>query len=800
MKKLILILMLGNAFAVTTDDIYDNSYALVIGIDKYENVDKLNYAVQDAEAIKNLLVSSFNFPEKQIIMLTDKEATLDNIRTKLFEVATSVNESDRLLVYFAGHGETYNLKSGGERGYLIPVDGDLDNIFATCLPMSDIKEVASVTVAKHVLFLMDACYGGLLAVDARSISKTTSGYIDKITRDNARQIITAGGKGEQVIEKSEWGHSAFAKNLLHGLKTGIADEDSDGYITADELGSFLKKRVTIDSDNNQTPVTRRFGSDEGEFVFINTEYKQSSISTTINKNQQAEYESLKKDFQKLKNETKIFLNQNKNRVSDDFNNDLIITEDYLNYKNIHPFWAWTQINFNYKGKKYSPTIYFPTDYNRVDGFVMGYGKRWATIKPTAMSLDAALLWATASKEWRYEVQLERFFWRSKKISANIEIWKDSFSIDHWLLWPAENSISALLFNRDYADYYGSEGHLIGTTIYTASNIVLYPHLDFMKDSRIKKNTDFSIFYPEKEFRNNYSNNPEIINEGNINQFHMHIFPKKIRHQYVKHEFKLELPDTLDGELVYLLAESPNWPERMFEMGNINNNYTTTILLPHGRYLYRFLIDDKIILDPQNQKTIQKENGDNVSSIEIGRTMTYDGEITLSDKSLGSDFQFQRYTASLILDLPLSYRELMSIRIVGGTANGDVPGQQLFHLGGFTTLRGYDYREFFGSQLLLVNLDYKILINYFDPLKYIQTSRINNLKKGYGYSGIPAYLRFYIDAGVIGNENQNHSIKLNYGIGIELFSQISVVWKINEPFNKWGIVFNFHDIYRQTEAP
>ena len=100
----------------------------------------------------------------------------------------------------------------------------------------------------------------------------------------------------------------------------------------------------------------------------------------------------------------------------------------------------------------------------------------------------------------------------------------------------------------------------------------------------------------------------------------------------------------------------------------------------------------------------------------------------------------------------------------------------------------------------MNLDYKILINYFDPLKYIQTSRINNLKKGYGYWGIPAYLRFYIDAGVIGNENQNHSIKLNYCIGIELFSQISVVWKINEPFNKLGIVFDIRDIYRLTEAP
>ena len=291
MYKFLPILLFAYGLALTTDDIYDDSWAVIIGINEYEHVDKLNYAVQDAEAIKNLLISSFNFPKEHIIMLIDEDATLSNIRTKLFEVATSVNKRDRLLVYYAGHGETYELKSGGERGYLIPVDGDLDNIFATCLPMSDIKEIANITEAKHVLFLMDACYGGLLAVDARGLSKSTPGYIDKITRDNARQIITAGGKGEQVIEKSEWGHSAFAKNLLHGLETGIADEDSDGYITADELGSFLKKRVTIDSNNRQTPVKRRFGSDEGEFVFINnnsTPIITNSQSNSVSLNQKIE--------------------------------------------------------------------------------------------------------------------------------------------------------------------------------------------------------------------------------------------------------------------------------------------------------------------------------------------------------------------------------------------------------------------------------------------------------------------------------------------------------------------------------
>ena len=63
-------------------------------------------------------------------------------------------------------------------------------------------------------------------------------------------------------------------NLLSGLKTGLADDDNDGYIIADELGDFLRERVSIDSDNIQTPVTRRFTSDGGEFIFINKHIKQ----------------------------------------------------------------------------------------------------------------------------------------------------------------------------------------------------------------------------------------------------------------------------------------------------------------------------------------------------------------------------------------------------------------------------------------------------------------------------------------------------------------------------------------------
>ncbi|MDP6937090.1 MAG: caspase family protein, partial [Candidatus Marinimicrobia bacterium] len=213
MYKFLPILLFAYSLAVTTEDIYDNSYALIIGIDKYDNT-PLDYAVKDAESVANLLKENFNFSSKNITTLLNEEATLSNIKNSLSKIASSAIENDRVLIYFAGHGVTDILPDGGEMGYLLPIDGKVDNLFATSIPMDDIKRISSISKSKHMLFLVDACYGGLSAVGARGLDATTTpNYIDKITKDKSRQIITAGGRGEKVIEKSEWGHSAFTLNL-----------------------------------------------------------------------------------------------------------------------------------------------------------------------------------------------------------------------------------------------------------------------------------------------------------------------------------------------------------------------------------------------------------------------------------------------------------------------------------------------------------------------------------------------------------------------------------------------------------
>ena len=304
MHKLLPILLFAYGLALTTDDIYDNSYALIIGIDKYQNVQPLNYAVKDAESIQDILVNTFDFPESNIKLLKNEEATKQNILKSFSDITKKADDKDRVLIYFAGHGMTDDLPEGGEMGYLLPVDGDNDDLFLSSIAMDDLKRISLMSKAKHLLYLIDACYGGIAAIGSRGLdSKTTPNYIEKITKNKSRQIITAGGRGEEVLEKAEWGHSAFTLNLNRGLKEGNADMDADGYITANELGLFLKKKVTIDSGNQQTPQYGRMTSQEGEFVFVlNSETTNIYINDNPQQTENVQPQQQRIDYNRLAKE------------------------------------------------------------------------------------------------------------------------------------------------------------------------------------------------------------------------------------------------------------------------------------------------------------------------------------------------------------------------------------------------------------------------------------------------------------------------------------------------------------------
>ena len=166
MKKLLIITLLfvGCALADTTDEIYDNSYALIIGIDKYQNVRSLDYAVKDAEDIQSMLVDKFHFQQDNIVLLKNEEATKSSIIQEFSNITKKAGVNDRVLIFFAGHGETEDLPNGGEIGYLMPVNGNNSDLYVSAIDMDELKKISLRSEAKHILYLVDACYGGLASV------------------------------------------------------------------------------------------------------------------------------------------------------------------------------------------------------------------------------------------------------------------------------------------------------------------------------------------------------------------------------------------------------------------------------------------------------------------------------------------------------------------------------------------------------------------------------------------------------------------------------------------------------------
>ena len=94
-------------------------------------------------------------------------------------------------------------------------------------------------------------------------------YISSVANVSARQIITAGSAEEEVWESGEIQHGVFTLNVLNALNNWEADNYyEDGYITATELGEYLKIAVFDESGGRQTPQAERIKrSKRGEFIF-----------------------------------------------------------------------------------------------------------------------------------------------------------------------------------------------------------------------------------------------------------------------------------------------------------------------------------------------------------------------------------------------------------------------------------------------------------------------------------------------------------------------------------------------------
>ena len=242
--------------------LYSVSHALIVGINNYQYASPLGYAINDANAIAHLLIDEFGFDKENVLLLADADATREKVVKSFLSYVTNSEVDDRIVFFFAGHGHTVSGRRG-EVGFLVPYDGDVQNL-STLIRWDELTRNAELIPAKHMFFVMDACYGGLAVT--RSLAPGSMRFLKDMLLRYSRQVLTA-GKADEVVGDSGGplaGHSLFTGHFIEAVK-GKA-ESEEGVITANGVMAYVYERVAKDQHSHQTPHYG-FIDGDGDFVF-----------------------------------------------------------------------------------------------------------------------------------------------------------------------------------------------------------------------------------------------------------------------------------------------------------------------------------------------------------------------------------------------------------------------------------------------------------------------------------------------------------------------------------------------------
>jgi len=241
--------------------IYKKSYALVIGVSQYQSLPLLPNAVPDAEEVAEALnLHGFEITLKNNPTKSQLKSALDE-----FFFSYGLSDSNRLLIYFAGHGYTRINFEKINVGYIALADAanpeqDERGFNFGALDMGEILQYAKNCKARHVFFVFDCCFSGAILIRTRAVLPSAVEYVASYP---VRQFLTAGDENETVPDVS-----IFKKQFLAAIH-GHADRNRDGYITGTEIGEYVYYEVAKRT-NRQHPQYGKLNwmdFDKGEFVF-----------------------------------------------------------------------------------------------------------------------------------------------------------------------------------------------------------------------------------------------------------------------------------------------------------------------------------------------------------------------------------------------------------------------------------------------------------------------------------------------------------------------------------------------------
>ena len=255
-------------------------WALLVGVGDYPGAAfDLEGPAHDVAALRRELVENLGYPEAQVNVLVDANATRANILDALRRLARDAAPGDFVLVYLSGHGTSaYDpnrpVALAHDTGAFVPVDyqahGSERRKLDTLLVGSrDLRPVLAAIDEKdvHGLVLIDSCYA---RNTSRSLHATTPpvyrsldsglrarsiGVVSRTDDYPYSRLLTmaASGAKEVAIDLHDPArtldgkpHGAFTDAVLRALRElPGADANGDAVVTNQEFFADVKLRMAV---------------------------------------------------------------------------------------------------------------------------------------------------------------------------------------------------------------------------------------------------------------------------------------------------------------------------------------------------------------------------------------------------------------------------------------------------------------------------------------------------------------------------------------------------------------------------
>lgn len=243
-------------------------YAILIGIDDYYEVKgiksevSLHGSVNDANSMRDMLISKFGFNSKNIDTIYNANATRDNIIRGLNKKLAQCKAGDALVFYYSGHGvymfntgeDKDSVKQGMNQAMLTSDLYNYDDHLKCFFRDFTLKQYFNLFINKKVILtsIFDCCFSGNIAMANKGASVS-----EKVRSVDLKALfgrLTENADNPQLLIDSITGMPATSvtagcpADSMEKIKSNL-DSDGDGVPDCRDKEKFTDKQCfPVDED------------------------------------------------------------------------------------------------------------------------------------------------------------------------------------------------------------------------------------------------------------------------------------------------------------------------------------------------------------------------------------------------------------------------------------------------------------------------------------------------------------------------------------------------------------------------